>query len=72
MLHLGRPGKGDKAWTIPVVATSAETGEGIEALSAKIVEHFDHLQDSGEMEVRKRQILEMRIIKTAEDMLRAR
>jgi len=72
MLHLGRPGKGDQAWTIPVVSTSAETGEGMQDLSGKIIEHFEHLESSGEMEVRKRQILEMRIIKTAEDMLRDR
>lgn len=72
MLHLGRPGKGDKAWAIPVVPTSAETGEGMEGLAAKINEHFEHLESSGEMTVRKRQILEMRIIKTAEDILRDR
>lgn len=72
MLHLGRPGKGDKAWTIPVVPTSAETGEGMVELSQKIITHYEHLQSSGEMEVRKRQILQMRIIKTAEDILRER
>ncbi len=72
MLHLGRPGKGDKDWATPVVPTSAETGEGIEDLVAKIIAHYDHLENSGEMEVRKRQILEMRIIKTAEDILRDR
>lgn len=72
MLHLGRPGKGDRAWAIPVLPTSAETGEGMEDLAAKILEHYDHLESSGEMEVRKRQILEMRIIKTAEDILRGR
>lgn len=72
MLHLGRPGKGDKAWTIPVVPTSAETGEGIFELSQKIITHYEHLKSTGEMEVRKRQILQMRIIKTAEDILRDR
>jgi len=72
MLHLGRPGKGDKTWAIPVVPTSAETGQGIDDLVGQILAHFDHLLGSGEMEVRKRQILEMRIIKTAEDILRAR
>jgi LAO/AO transport system kinase len=72
MLHLGRPGKGDKGWTIPVVPTSAETGEGIVELSQKIITHYEHLKSSGEMEVRKRQILQMRIIKTAEDILRDR
>jgi len=72
MLHLGRPGKGDKAWIIPVVPTSAETGEGIVELSQKIITHYEHLKNTGEMEVRKRQILQMRIIKTAEDILRDR
>ncbi|HEY9079141.1 methylmalonyl Co-A mutase-associated GTPase MeaB [Magnetovibrio sp.] len=72
MLHLGRPGKGDKTWAIPVVPTSAETGEGIHELANKIAAHYEHLDSSGEMDVRKRQILQMRIIKTAEDMLRER
>jgi len=72
MLHLGRPGKGDKAWAIPVVPTSAETGDGIEDLAAKIAAHYEHLDSSGEMDVRKRQILQMRIRKMAEYNLRER
>jgi len=72
MLHLGRPGKGDKAWAIPVVPTSAETGEGVVELADQIAAHYEHLESSGEMDVRKRQILQMRIIKTAEDILRER
>jgi len=72
MLHLGRPGKGDKVWTIPVLATSAETGQGVEDLASQILAHYTHLESSGEMEVRKRQILQMRIIKSAEDILRER
>ncbi|MCK5445166.1 MAG: methylmalonyl Co-A mutase-associated GTPase MeaB [Rhodospirillaceae bacterium] len=75
MLGLGRSGKpqtgkGGAKWQIPVIATSAETGEGVEDLFETIVKHYAHLSDSGEMETRKRHILEMRIIKTAEDMLR--
>lgn len=70
MLGLGRPGKGDGGWAIPVISTSAETGLGVEELVDVINNHYAHLEKSGEMEQRRRQILEMRIIKTAEDMLR--
>ncbi|MDH5187801.1 MAG: methylmalonyl Co-A mutase-associated GTPase MeaB [Rhodospirillaceae bacterium] len=75
MLGLGRSGKnmGDKGkpkWQIPVISTSAETGEGVEKLVEVIHNHYTHLEQTGEMQHRQRLILEMRIIKTAEDMLR--
>lgn len=75
MLGLGRSGKntaskGDATWQIPVISTSAETGVGVEKLVDEINNHYLHLEQTGEMEHRQRLILEMRIIKTAEDMLR--
>ena len=70
MLGLGRQGKGSSGWAIPVVPTSAETGEGVEGLVETINNHYAHLEQTGEMAERQRLILEMRIIKTAEDMLR--
>ncbi|MCK5545818.1 MAG: methylmalonyl Co-A mutase-associated GTPase MeaB [Rhodospirillaceae bacterium] len=75
MLGLGRAGKNTKGkggsdWAIPVVPTSAESGEGVEELVEIINSHYTHLEQTGEMEQRQRQILEMRIIKTAEDILR--
>ena len=75
MLGLGRSGKnvggkGLSKWQIPVVATSAETNVGVDELVETINNHYRHLEQTGEMEHRQRLILEMRIIKTAEDMLR--
>ena len=49
---------------------SAETGEGINDLLAAIDDHGKHLADSGAIEERRRQILEMRVLKTAEDIIR--
>jgi LAO/AO transport system kinase len=52
--------------------TSAETGLGIEELIDRLDAHRTHLVESGEGEIRKRSILETRILKTAEDLLRQR
>ena len=57
-------------WRVPVVPTSAETVEGIDDLLAAIDGHGRHLADSGGLEERRRQILEMRVLKTAEDIIR--
>lgn len=72
MLSLGRVGKGSGAWAVPVVATSSEKGDGIGDLLAAIDAHGAHLADSGEIAKRRRQILEMRVLKAAEDILRRR
>ncbi len=60
----------DGEWLIGVVATSAETGEGIEELLGAIDAHAKHLNDTGAMDKRRRDIIEMRVIKTAEDIIR--
>lgn len=70
MLRLGSLGRGDTTWSVPVVATSAQNREGIDRLVEKIDAHRAHLQASGEMEIRRRKILEMRILKAAEDIVR--
>ena len=57
-------------WRVPVVPTSAETGEGIDDLLAAIDDHARHLADTVGLEERRRQILEMRVLKTAEDIIR--
>ncbi|HJO75558.1 MAG TPA: methylmalonyl Co-A mutase-associated GTPase MeaB [Rhodospirillales bacterium] len=57
-------------WRVSVVPTSAETDEGIEDLLAAINDHRQHLDDTGAITERRRQILEMRILKTAEYIIR--
>jgi len=70
MLHLGLQGRERFGWTVPVIATSAETGDGIKELAATVLAHRDHLEQSGEWPVRQRKIAETRILKAAEDMVR--
>jgi LAO/AO transport system kinase len=74
MLSLGiRSGVHDpRAWRVQVVPTSAEKGDGIDALLDVVDAHRAHLDRSGEIDTRRRWILEMRILKTAEDIIRAR
>ncbi|MFO1112809.1 MAG: methylmalonyl Co-A mutase-associated GTPase MeaB [Rhodospirillales bacterium] len=60
------------AWKVPVVATSAQKREGIEKLVDAIDQHRQHLRASGEHAARHRRILELRILKAAEDIVRDR
>jgi LAO/AO transport system kinase len=57
---------------VPVLATSSQKQEGIEELVAAIDAHRRHLEASGEIAERRRKIAEMRILKTAEEIVRAR
>jgi LAO/AO transport system kinase len=50
MLHLGEA----RPWSVPVLLTVAERGEGIDQLVATIAEHRAHLESSGELERRRR------------------
>lgn len=70
MLHLGLQGRERYGWAVPVVLTSSESGEGIDALAQSIFEHETHLNESGEWPVRQRKIAETRILKSAEDLVR--
>lgn len=72
MLTLGRHAMRSKDWKPVVIATSAEKGQGIEELIAAVDGHLKHLNQSGEMEIRRRRIAEMRILKSAEDVVRER
>ncbi len=72
MLGLGLSDRNRHGWPVPVAATSAETGQGIEYLAAQIDAHLDHLRTSGEWDVRQRDIAEMRMMKAAEDIARQR
>jgi len=69
MQSLGRSAK-PGSWRAPVLATSAILETGIGELLDAITEHRDYLDSSGEMETRRRDNLEMRILKNAEDIIR--
>ena len=55
---------------IPVVPTSATTGEGVEALGAAIDDHLAFLRDSGGLVQRQHQIARQRVLTAAENILR--
>ena len=72
MLGLGRAAKGQSGWTVGVIATSADKEQGIAELMEAIDAHRRHLDESGEIHARRRTIAEMRVLKSAEDMVRSR
>ncbi len=72
MLRLGAIGREGSVWRTPVVATSAQRRLGIDDMIAAIDAHQAHLRESGEIEERRRRILEMRMLKAAEDIVRER
>lgn len=57
---------------IPVVATSAESGEGIDALLAEIDSHRSFLAGDGRLARRRRRNAAARAVKIAEEMVRQR
>jgi LAO/AO transport system kinase len=50
------------SWTPPVLATSAERGEGIEELATALDTHFDYLEKSGTLLTRRRERLRDRVV----------
>jgi LAO/AO transport system kinase len=73
MLRLGSLGRDSHAaWKVPVVAASAQKHEGIDRLVEAIDYHRKHLAESGELASRNRRILQMRILKAVEDIVRER
>ncbi len=72
MMKLGTTARDRHGWNVPVIRTSAQTGLGLADLSAAIDDHSAHLTKSGEGDVRRRRIMAQRIVKTAEDIVRAR
>jgi LAO/AO transport system kinase len=69
MLALGRALAHSRTWQAPVLATSAQRGEGIAELTAAIGRHREALEASGEIAARRRLITERRVLKAAEEIL---
>lgn len=63
---------GKPLWQVPVVGTSAESGEGIRSLLNTIDRHRDAHRSTELGPERLRRIAEYRTFKTAEDVLRSR
>jgi len=68
MLMLGM-GKEPLPWSVPVIGTSAVSGEGFDALADAIVEHRGYALDSEAGRERRLAIAQFRLRKTAETML---
>ena len=69
-LHL-RAGKSDPTrWTIPVLKTVAQTGEGVPELLDAVDRHRQHLEESGELGVRRRGRAAVRVREVTERALR--
>ena len=68
MLMLGM-GKEPPAWSVPVIGTSAVSGEGFDALADAIVQHRAFAVDSDAGRDRRLAIAQFRLRKTAETML---
>ncbi len=72
MLMLEPSARERDGWTAPVIPTSAPRGDGIEDLLGAIDAHREFLKDTGQIERRARAIAELRVIKTAEEIVRSR
>jgi len=70
MLGLGGYRTGHAGWSVPVIATSAQSGQGVDDLLATIDKHRTSLNETGERAVRQVARLRHRTIKTAENLLR--
>jgi len=57
-------------WTIPVLKTVAQTGEGVPELLDAVDRHRRHLEESGELEVRRRGRAAVRVREVTERALR--
>ena len=72
MLSLG-PGISRRAgWEVPVIGTSAEKAEGTDTLMRAIDDHWQSLNQTGEIVARRTQINERRLLKAGEEILRDR
>ncbi len=72
MLGLGLVGRGVSDWTVPIISTSARTGQGVEDLMGAIDDHGEHLRVSGAGKTQQLKIAEMRVLKNAEYLIRSR
>ena len=62
--------EGTTHWTIPVLNTVAQTGEGVPELLDAVDRHREYLDDSGELEVRQRGRAAVRVREVTERSLR--
>jgi LAO/AO transport system kinase len=70
MLTIGLQLSGKMDWTVPVIGTSAVSGEGIGELEETIGRHMARMRETGELDARRRRMAEWRVLKCAEDILR--
>jgi LAO/AO transport system kinase len=70
MLALGQASVRAGGWTVPVLATSSEAGSGIDELMRAMDRHWAMLQASGELQTRRAQIHQRRLLKAAEELVR--
>ena len=62
----------DRHWTPPVLATSAERGEGIDELATALDSHFEYLETSGTLQSRRRGRLRDRVVEGVDRELHER
>jgi LAO/AO transport system kinase len=60
------------SWRVPIVRTQAATGEGVEELAERIVEHRRHIIEEGTLEERRRRNLRNEVMELATVRLRRR
>ena len=70
MLGLGGRGIKRQGWSVPVIATSAQSGQGVDDLISAIEAHKVSLIQTGGQNARRLTRLRHRTIKAAEDLLR--
>lgn len=71
MLALGTSRRGS-AWTTPVLAVSAVSGEHIDTLKKTIGDHWIHLKESGELRARLRENSRTRVLNMARHLFQER
>lgn len=72
MMAMGLAMDRGNSWQVPVIPTIAPRGDGIPELLASIDRHWAFLHDTGEIDNRRMQINERRLLKAGEDLLRQR
>ena len=70
MLQMGEQPLQENNWKVPLISTSAVSGEGIQELLSIIDGHLEALKLSGDLQIRRRRIAETRLLKSAENILR--
>ncbi len=70
MLLMNTASEAAAAWRLPVIATSGETGQGVEQLLEKIDAHLRFLKKTGDLLRRQERIAEQRLWKAADELLR--